>query len=315
MSKADPSYFCEIDCFSASFPDRNTAVVAQTFHAIRKGLHLVEATTTENWDPQKAFPNPLPSGFDLSVQSTERLFNTNVWKVTGPSATLVVKVFDYWRRTIPVKVDHQRRPPCPELLNLLQKNHPSQYGKWQTRNILKSKPDDFYSVLVMPYVHTNGLYPHNPRQWIEILEICRTLHSNGYVHGDLLARNMLFPADGSAATLIDFDYSNIKDTVYPPGFNYHLPERATLFTDQDGAKDGMSFHHDLHALHYLGNHFIEWGKAPPAPSQTSDPVELLGTWIELIKDDHTRVKSEQGSSPSTPTKMAKQGATGSPERD
>ena len=53
-----------------------------------------------------------------------------------------------------------------------------------------------------------------------IMEALDVLHSNGYIHSDVRAANLLFPEDtDQEAKLIDFDLANKEGVPYPIGYN------------------------------------------------------------------------------------------------
>ena len=69
---------------------------------------------------------------------------------------------------------------------------------------------------------TSGLTIDDFRPIMKTLDI---LHGRGYVHSDVRFCNMVFPADGTEAKLIDFDLMARVDEPYPRFYNDKIPER------------------------------------------------------------------------------------------
>jgi hypothetical protein len=87
----------------------------------------------------------------------------------------------------------------------------------------------------------------------KVLDIVRTLHNNGFVHGDirdaniLLDRDTLSP-DGCSVHLIDFDWAgNIGEVTYPMRIN------TKTITRPEGVSDGAPItpDHDIEMVNML----------------------------------------------------------------
>jgi hypothetical protein len=62
------------------------------------------------------------------------------------------------------------------------------------------------------------------QQFVPLVEHLRDLHRDGYVHGDIRARNIAF-AEGDGSRLFDWDLGGQMDTVvYPKGYNNVLAD-------------------------------------------------------------------------------------------
>ena len=90
--------------------------------------------------------------------------------------------------------------------------------------------------------------------WLEILLLIQKMHEIGFVHGDLLPRNVIFDSEGRGY-VIDFDLSRKVGDKYVRGYN-HLD-----FQDfrHNGAKAGeeMTKDHDLHSLRKMSILFFD----------------------------------------------------------
>jgi serine/threonine protein kinase len=74
-------------------------------------------------------------------------------------------------------------------------------------------------------------WARTPEEFLPIVEQLKTLHGNGYVHGDIRCCNIIFQ-DNNQGRLIDFDFGGENDgdtTKYPTGY------QGTLF---DGTRPG-----------------------------------------------------------------------------
>ena len=191
-----------------------------------------------------------------------------------PSRKICIKEFCYnnCRSTdrLQVPFDFQalsdskrRNPPSLELLSHLKSKFGEVYGEWQVRG-----PEELgvpnTSLLIYPFVE--GVhFPFSPAQWGRLLEIVEAVHACGYVHGDILARNMVFPIINSNSSsdmnlaspptviLIDFDFAKKEGEPYLPGFNSEHVERHSQ------AREGqpMRMEHDLYSLKKLTCKFFK----------------------------------------------------------
>eukprot|EP00977_Amphora_coffeiformis_P012999 scaffold3337_cov169-Amphora_coffeaeformis.AAC.9 len=163
--------------------------------------------------------------------------------VTVVDEKRVYKEFCYYLRqkddfnTIAIQIEKQdqRKPPPKTLLQLLGKP----YSDW----ICREYAGGWFVVLEYDYI------PGDHQQvtkasWMSLLRRIATLHNNGYVHGDILPRNMLF--SGNEGYIIDFDLMRQEGQQYVLGYNYVDFEKYR-HTDAQAQKQ-MKKTHDVHAL-------------------------------------------------------------------
>ena len=82
-------------------------------------------------------------------------------------------------------------------------------------------------------------------------KLLRDLHSNGLVHGDVRATNLLF-GKGEDAYLIDFDFLSTKGSLYCNNYNDTLVERHP-----DAKKNRrMLPEHDWYSLLWLCEYYF-----------------------------------------------------------
>ena len=78
------------------------------------------------------------------------------------------------------------------------------------------------------------------------------IHGKGYVHGDLLPRNVLF--NGDEGFVIDFDLSRKSGKPYVEGFNHG---DFMDFRHEDANRwEPMLKEHDVHSLYQMSKHFF-----------------------------------------------------------
>ena len=65
--------------------------------------------------------------------------------------------------------------------------------------------------------------PHQLCQFAFIMKDLNRLHLRGYVHGDIRKENLLF--NENYAWMIDFDLTQLEDTLYPSNYNSSIKER------------------------------------------------------------------------------------------
>jgi serine/threonine protein kinase len=82
-----------------------------------------------------------------------------------------------------------------------------------------ASPDKYVLVISTPF-RKGSHVAQRPNDFLPIIEHLEKLHEAGYVHGDIRARNTLFPEEeGDPGYLIDFDFSGKAGTVcYPTGY-------------------------------------------------------------------------------------------------
>jgi hypothetical protein len=159
-----------------------------------------------------------------------------------------IKEFTYFRRENVVAENRRLPPPNRLLLGLHAKFPTAGYKDWKVQKLL---PDTHLLV----YNEIHGVHvPVSPRQWMRLLEIVEAVHELGYVHGDLLPRNMLFAPREPEAWLIDFDLSRPEGQPYVLGYNTNFEERHRE------ARPGqpMMKVHDVHSLACLTKQFFDF---------------------------------------------------------
>ena len=82
-------------------------------------------------------------------------------------------------------------------------------------------------VRYLQYSYISGsMAPSNVRQFAVIMKVLNDLHEKNYVHGDIRKENLLFGRNGGDAWILDFDLSQLEDTLYRPNYNAcNIPER------------------------------------------------------------------------------------------
>ena len=103
----------------------------------------------------------------------------------------------------------KRRPPPQELLDQLG----SPYSEWMVHDGPFGT-----SVLCYPFLEGSSYRP-SCKGWLKILLQIQKMHELGFVHGDLLPRNVLFVGQEDGF-VIDFDLSRKEMNPYVKGFNY-----------------------------------------------------------------------------------------------
>ena len=92
--------------------------------------------------------------------------------------------------------------------------------------------------------------PHQLCQFAFIMKDLNRLHLKGYVHGDIRKENLLF--NENYAWMIDFDLTQLEDTLYPSNHNSSIEERHR----DARASRPMKKSHDLYALSIIIEHFF-----------------------------------------------------------
>jgi serine/threonine protein kinase len=131
----------------------------------------------------------------------------------------------------------QRKPPP---IDLLVKLGPA-YSSWETKVYAGGR----IKILEYDFIESDGL-PPSKEAWIMVLKQIEVVHSLGYVHGDLLPRNLIF--SGESGYVIDFDLmrkEDVKDVEYVSGYNSDFPPYRHPHTR---AGEKMKKEHDVWAL-------------------------------------------------------------------
>ena len=128
-------------------------------------------------------------------------------------------------------------------------------------------------VVAVPFV-TGTHVPQNMEQLIQVAEHMKSLHSHGYVHGDIRLLNMVFGADGESQ-LIDFDFGGREGHA-----RYPLHYKPALTDGQRSYAVPGELVRKEHDVKGLVNAFIplvdgvSWGNVKTKLSVTID--ELIG---------------------------------------
>lgn len=89
---------------------------------------------------------------------------------------------------------------------------------------------------------------HRPRNLLQIaimIENLYNIHSKGYVHGDIRIENLLYSYDGKEAYILDCDFANKENSIYPLVYN------SDVFGRHMNAKPSQTMikTHDRYSLH------------------------------------------------------------------
>lgn len=168
---------------------------------------------------------PLP--LERFFESPDLMFVDNsppnllMFEVSGQVKTCF-KIFDYrGQDSIELRgiVDDRRLVPDTSLVQALTSVSDT-YSGWRVHTFSPR-----YQILEYRYIDGD----HHPKSWeqfIEIVEIVAAAHAAGFIHGDLLPQNLIFPVTGTGSMVIDWDLARLVDgaevevaTHYPTGFN------------------------------------------------------------------------------------------------
>jgi hypothetical protein len=202
--------------------------------------------------------------------------------------------------------------------------------------------------------HDGIHYATHPLHFLPIIKNLESLHSQGFVHGDIRAYNMVLPREAANADegwLIDFDYGGKADIVtYPTGYKQVLADgvrvgkagRQITIMDDWRSLFGLILHKyellskkrgefgDLEQITNLREAMQIYYDPDPETSiyEVSDykyPAELLRGYFELVSKGYT-IKPELTfmenmkdcglwNNPIRIGKNASGAATGSPKKD
>ena len=175
----------------------------------------------------------------------------NVTIVETDSGRRVYKEFCYYLREtdnfnfLETKVEKkdQRWPPCREILDALGQP----YESWE----IIDGPCGI-KILVYDYIEGRST-PTSQLGWIGVLKLIEIIHSLGYVHGDLLPRNLLFWED--CGYVIDFDLMRKDGESYVAGYNH---KDFSDYRHADArARAEMKREHDVWALKQMSKEFFD----------------------------------------------------------
>jgi hypothetical protein len=253
------------------------ALLLAKLHALPSGAPLNPGTGIPAMQHQHHLPikshTPLRGQLsELVPLSVDSYRHPVVFKARqdGDGAEVIVKTFDYHMRDM--DPDARRVPPPKEaLLDRLASNEslPRATRAFYARWIVHTFTPDV-SVLIYPYQHGE----HRPSTWaqlVQLLEVVNAMHAAGYVHGDILPRNVIFGRDGGPVVLIDFDLSRVAGAKYVTNFNHQVGE----YRHQDArAGRPMLAEHDRHSLGVLCDELF--GQSVATVSQAlKDPASSL----------------------------------------
>mmetsp|Transcript_29934 Transcript_29934/g.82147 ORF Transcript_29934/g.82147 Transcript_29934/m.82147 type:complete len:599 (-) Transcript_29934:57-1853(-) len=205
---------------------------------------------------------------DTTNVMNARKYGDNVTVVNDQK---VYKEFCYYLRqddgfnSILMAIDSrdQRRPPPPDLLQRLG----DPYQDW----VCKDYAGGWFQVLQYDLIPGDA-HPSTLVSWRSLLKRVAVLHDAGYVHGDILPRNLVFSRD--EGYLIDFDLMRPEDELYVRGYN-HVDFVAYRHPDAQ-AHQGMKKTHDVHALAMIGlEYFFRDDDSAISKAAKIDTVESL----------------------------------------
>ena len=214
----------------------------------------------------------------------------NVTIIESKSGKRVYKEFCYYLRerdifnqteTIIQKAD-QRWPPNRKLLDALGEP----YSSWK----IEDGPCGI-KILVYDYIEGTS-WPTSRLAWIQVLKQVEKIHSQGYVHGDLLPRNLIFNDD--AGYVIDFDLMRKEGGLYVAGYN-HSAFGAYRHKDAH-AGNKMQKEHDLCALMQMSKKYFAHHDGIDNVSDISGLVQYFEeSECEVSKGEQARHDEATGS--------------------
>ena len=138
----------------------------------------------------------------------------------------------------------QRRVPPKDILEVLGKP----YSDW----VCQTYAGGWFKVLEYDLICGHE-HPSTKAAWISLLRRISTLHNHGYVHGDILPRNLIFL--GSEGYMIDFDLMREEGEPYVLGYNH---SDFVKYRHPDAKAQGeMKKTHDVHALAMVGIEYFD----------------------------------------------------------
>ena len=163
---------------------------------------------------------------------------------------------------VKVETEDQRVPPPEDLL----KNLGEPYQSWK----VKAYAGGLIKILEYDFIEGKS-WPSSTKGWTLVLKQIETVHSLGYVHGDLLPRNIVF--SGETGYVIDFDLMRLENTPYVSGYNAALAPYRHVDAK---AGEEMKKEHDVHALAHMTIQFFDSGSNDiEAAKKCSSLSELL----------------------------------------
>jgi hypothetical protein len=167
--------------------------------------------------------------FFLNHQEVYRAYDSRPWPIARSSSVYDSGLFVVTREIDEVKVVDKRAADTFE----------DGYRVFDFGGQLK--------VIAIPFIEGSHC-PQNKEQLVYVAKFLKTMHDQGFVHGDIRLLNIVFTANPSDSQLIDFDFGGREDDnslVYPPGYKRIL---------EDGERVGIAHQrimkwHDVKALY------------------------------------------------------------------
>ena len=187
---------------------------------------------------------------------------------------------------LPVKVEEvdQRIPPPRDLLTKLGEP----YQSWKIKEYAGGR----IKVLEYNFIEGNH-WPFSTKAWIMVLKQVEIVHSLGFVHGDLLPRNLIF--SGEDGYVIDFDLMRKENVRYVSGYdNAAFPEYRHR---EAMAGEKMKKEHDVWALACMTKIFFDITAAEDCTTLSDLKAVFVNPRVKPIEAE-----------------MVDSNATGSPER-
>lgn len=228
------------------------------------------------------------------VEASKRGDNVTIVEMS-PKKLLVYKEFCYYLRDKDVfnfvedSIDEKNRrwTPSREVLRALGEP----YSSWKVE-------DGPCGIKILVYEFIDGKNrPESQTGWMQVLKQVKVIHSLGFVHGDLLPRNLIF--SGSDGNVIDFDLMREQGQPYVSGYNRDFPPYRHSGA---GAGKPMKKEHDFWALVQMSKEYFD------LPDNWQ--VENLSGLLSYFEGNQVKLKDTPRSWTSWEAE-----ATGSPARD
>ncbi len=156
----------------------------------------------------------------------------------------------------------QRLPPLRDLLDKLGEP----YQSWEINEYAGGR------VKILEYDYIQGKHwPSSTNTWIMVLKHVEIVHSLGFVHGDLLPRNLIFLDE--YGYVIDFDLMRKENDRYVSGFNNTAFREYRHKKAKAGKK--MKMKNDVWALACMTRTFFDTTAAAENCTTVSDLLALF----------------------------------------
>lgn len=100
---------------------------------------------------------------------------------------------------------------------------------------------------MLSYPYKEGsFHPRSVVQIVNVIQSLHSIHSRGYIHGDIRVENLIYCSNGNDVYIIDYDFCRREGDCYPECYNECIAGR------HKNARPwyNMEKFHDLQALHY-----------------------------------------------------------------